>query len=144
MGTFMAKAEDVERKWYVIDATGLPLGRLASETAKILKGKNKPIYTPHVDTGDYVIIVNAEKVAFSGQKLDQKIYFRHSEYVGGAKYTSLRDMLAKKPEKVVEKAVRGMIPHGALGDQTFKKLHVYAGPEHPHAAQKPEALTLKF
>ena len=144
MGTFMAKAEDVERKWSVIDATGLPLGRLASETAKILKGKNKPIYTPHVDTGDYVIIVNAEKVAFSGQKLDQKIYFRHSEYVGGAKYTKLRDMIAKKPEFVVEHAVRGMIPHGALGDKMFKKLHVYAGPEHPHAAQKPEELTLKF
>jgi len=144
MGTFMAKPEDVERKWYVIDATGLPLGRLASETAKILRGKNKPIFTPYVDTGDNVIIINAEKVSFTGKKLDQKIYFRHSEYVGGAKYTSLRDMLAKKPEKVVEKAVRGMIPHGALGDQTFKKLHVYAGPEHPHAAQKPEALTLKF
>ena len=144
MGTFMAKPEDVERKWYVIDATGLPLGRLASETAKILRGKNKPIFTPYVDTGDNVIIINAEKVSFTGKKLDQKIYFRHSEYVGGAKYTSLRDMLAKKPEKVVEKAVRGMIPHGALGDQTFKKLHVYAGPEHPHAAQKPEVLTLKF
>ena len=144
MGTFMAKAEDVERKWYVIDAEGLPLGRLASETARILRGKNKPIFTPYVDTGDYVIIVNAEKVAFTGKKLDQKIYFRHSEYVGGAKYTSLREMLAKKPERVVEKAVRGMIPHGALGDQTFKKLHVYAGPDHPHAAQKPEVLTLKF
>ncbi|MBQ6386031.1 MAG: 50S ribosomal protein L13 [Lachnospiraceae bacterium] len=144
MGTFMAKAEDVERKWYVIDATGLPLGRLASETAKILKGKNKPIYTPHVDTGDYVIIVNAEKVAFSGQKLDQKIYFRHSEYVGGAKYTKLRDMIAKKPEFVVEHAVRGMIPHGALGNRMFKKLKVYAGPEHPHAAQNPEELKLTF
>ncbi len=144
MGTFMAKPGDVERKWYVIDAAGLPLGRLASETAKILRGKNKPTFTPHVDTGDYVIIVNAEKVAVTGKKLDQKIYFRHSEYVGGAKYTPLREMLAKKPERVVEKAVRGMIPHGALGDQTFKKLHVYAGPEHPHAAQKPEELTLKF
>lgn len=144
MGTFMAKAGDVERKWYVIDAEGLPLGRLASEVANILRGKNKPIFTPYVDTGDYVIIVNAEKVAVTGKKLDQKIYFRHSEYVGGAKYTTLRDMLAKKPERVVEKAVRGMIPHGALGDQTYKKLHVYAGPEHPHAAQKPEALTLKF
>ena len=144
MNTFMAKAEDVERKWYVIDADGLTLGRLATETARILRGKNKPIFTPHTDTGDYVIIVNADKIQVTGKKLDQKIYFRHSEYVGGAKYTVLRDMLAKKPEKVVEKAVRGMIPHGALGDQTFKKLHVYAGPEHPHAAQKPEALTLKF
>ena len=143
MGTFMAKAEDVERKWYVIDATDVPLGRLASEAAKILRGKNKPIYTPYVDTGDYVII-NAEKIAVSGQKLDQKIYFRHSEYVGGAKYTKMREMLAKKPEFVVEHAVRGMVPHGALGDKMFKKLHVYAGPEHPHAAQKPEALTLKF
>ncbi len=144
MGTFMAKAGEVERKWYVIDAEGMPLGRLASETAKILRGKNKPIFTPYVDTGDNVIIINAEKVSVTGKKLDQKIYFRHSEYVGGAKYTPLREMLAKKPEKVVEKAVRGMIPHGALGDQTFKKLHVYAGPEHPHAAQKPEMLTLKF
>ena len=144
MGTFMAKPDEVERKWYVIDATGLPLGRLASETAKILRGKNKPIYTPYVDTGDYVIIVNADKVAVSGKKLDQKIYFRHSKYVGGAKYTPLREMLAKKPELVVEKAVRGMIPHGVLGDKQFKKLHVYAGPDHEQAAQKPEALTLKF
>lgn len=144
MSTFMAKAADVERKWYVIDAEGMPLGRLASETANILRGKNKPIYTPHVDTGDNVIIINAEKVAVTGKKLDQKIYFRHSAYVGGAKYTLLRDMLAKKPERVIEHAVRGMVPHGALGDSQFKKLHVYAGPEHPHAAQKPEALTLKF
>ena len=141
MGTFMAKAEDVERKWYVIDATDLPLGRLASEAAKILRGKNKPIYTPYVDTGDYVIIINAEQVAVSGQKLDQKIYFRHSEYVGGAKYTKMRDMLAKKPTFVVEHAVRGMVPHGALGDKMFKKLHVYAGPEHKQQAQKPEELT---
>ena len=118
MGTFMAKAEDVERKWYVIDATDLPLGRLASEAAKILRGKNKPIYTPYVDTGDYVIIINAEKVAVSGQKLDQKIYFRHSEYVGGAKYTKMRDMLAKKPTFVVEHAVRGMLPQGATGTRT--------------------------
>ena len=142
MNTFMAKAEDVERKWYVIDADGLTLGRLATETARILRGKNKPIYTPYVATGDYVIIINAEKVAVSGQKLDQKIYFRHSEYFGGAKYTKMRDMLAKKPAFVVEHAVRGMVPHGALGDKMFKKLHVYAGPEHPHAAQKPEVLTL--
>ena len=144
MSTFMAKPEDVERKWYVIDATGLTLGRLASEAAKILRGKDKPIYTPYIDTGDYVIIVNADKVVVSGKKLDQKIYFRHSEYVGGAKYTPLREMLAKKPERVVEHAVRGMIPHGALGDKQYKKLHVYAGPEHEHAAQKPEVLTLKF
>jgi large subunit ribosomal protein L13 len=142
MNTFMAKAEDVERKWYVIDADGLTLGRLATETARILRGKNKPIFTPHTDTGDYVIIVNADKVQVTGKKLDQKIYFRHSEYVGGAKYTKMRDMLAKKPEFVVEHAVRGMVPKGALGDQMFKKLHVYAGPEHPHAAQKPEVLKL--
>ena len=144
MGTFMAKAADVERKWYVIDAEGLTLGRLASEAAKILRGKNKPIFTPYVDTGDYLIIVNADKVAVSGKKLEQKIYFRHSDYVGGAKYTTLKDMLAKHPERVVEHAVRGMIPHGVLGDAQFKQLHVYAGPEHEHAAQKPEVLTLKF
>ncbi len=143
MGTFMAKAADVERKWYVIDAEGLTLGRLASEAAKILRGKNKPIFTPYVDTGDYLIIVNADKVAVSGKKLEQKIYFRHSDYVGGAKYTTLKDMLAKHPERVVEHAVRGMIPHGALGDKIYKKLHVYAGPEHEHAAQKPEVLKLE-
>ena len=142
MNTFMAKAEDVERKWYVIDADGLTLGRLATETARILRGKNKPIFTPHTDTGDYVIIVNADKIQVTGKKLDQKIYFRHSEYVGGAKYTKMRDMLAKKPVFVVEHAVRGMVPKGALGDQMFKKLHVYAGPEHPHGAQKPEVLKL--
>ena len=143
MGTFMAKAADVERKWYVIDAEGLTLGRLASEAAKILRGKNKPIFTPYVDTGDYLIIVNADKVAVSGKKLEQKIYFRHSDYVGGAKYTTLKDMLAKHPERVVEHAVRGMIPHGALGDKIYKKLHVYAGPEHEHAAQMPEVLKLE-
>ncbi|MBP3876704.1 MAG: 50S ribosomal protein L13 [Lachnospiraceae bacterium] len=143
MGTFMAKAEDVERKWYVIDAEGLTLGRLASEAAKILRGKNKPIFTPYVDTGDYVIIVNAEKVVVTGKKLEQKIYFRHSDYVGGAKYTTLKDMLAKHPERVVEHAVRGMIPHGALGDKQFKKLHVYVGPDHEQAAQKPEVLKLE-
>lgn len=142
MGTFMAKAEDVERKWYVIDATGIPLGRLASETAKILRGKNKPIYTPYVDTGDYVIIVNAAKVKITGKKLDEKTYFRHSEYVGGTKFTPMREAMAKKPEWVVEHAVRGMVPHGVLGDKMFTKLHVYAGAEHPHAAQKPEELKL--
>ena len=144
MSTFMAKPSNVERQWYVIDAQGLTLGRLASQVAMILRGKNKPTFTPHIDTGDYVIVVNASEMKLTGKKLDQKIYFRHSEYVGGAKYTKLRDMIAKKPEFVVEHAVRGMIPHGALGDKMFKKLHVYAGPEHPHAAQKPEELTLKF
>ena len=142
MSTFMAKAEDVERKWYVIDADGMTLGRLASETAKILRGKNKPIYTPYVDTGDYVIIVNAAKVKVTGKKLEQKVYFRHSDYVGGAKYTTLKVMLQKKPEKVVEHAVRGMIPHGVLGDSQYRKLHVYAGPDHEQAAQKPEELKL--
>ena len=142
MSTFMAKAEDVERKWYVIDADGMTLGRLASETAKILRGKNKPIYTPYVDTGDNVIIVNAAKVKVTGKKLEQKVYFRHSDYVGGAKYTPLKDMLQKKPEKVVEHAVRGMIPHGVLGDSQYRKLHVYAGPDHEQDAQKPEELKL--
>ena len=141
MNSFMASTEKVERKWYVVDATGYTLGRLASEIAKVLRGKNKPIFTPHIDTGDYVIVVNAEKVKVTGKKLDQKIYYRHSEYVGGMKETTLREMLAKKPEKVVELAVKGMLPKGPLGRQMYTKLHVYAGPEHAHAAQKPEVLT---
>lgn len=131
----------VERKWYVVDATGYTLGRLASEVAKVLRGKNKPIFTPHIDTGDYVIIVNAEKIKVTGKKLDQKIYYHHSDYVGGMKETTLREMLAKKPEKVVELAVKGMLPKGPLGREMFTKLHVYAGAEHPHTAQKPEVLT---
>ncbi|MCR5294502.1 MAG: 50S ribosomal protein L13 [Lachnospiraceae bacterium] len=142
--TIMAKPANIERKWYVVDAEGATLGRLAAQVAGILRGKDKPDFTPYVDNGDYVIVVNAAKVKVTGKKLDQKIYFRHSEYVGGAKYTTLRHMLATKPERVVEHAVRGMIPHGALGDSVYKKLHVYAGPEHEHAAQKPEALTLKY
>ncbi len=141
MNSFMASTEKVERKWYVVDATGYTLGRLSSEIAKVLRGKNKPIFTPHIDTGDYVIVVNAEKVKVTGKKLDQKIYYRHSEYVGGMKETTLREMLAKKPEKVVELAVKGMLPKGPLGRQMYSKLHVYAGPEHAHAAQKPEVLT---
>lgn len=141
MNSFMAITEKVERKWYVVDATGYTLGRLSSEIAKVLRGKNKPIFTPHIDTGDYVIVVNAEKVKVTGKKLDQKIYYRHSEYVGGMKETTLREMLAKKPEKVVELAVKGMLPKGPLGRQMYTKLHVYAGPEHAHAAQKPEVLT---
>lgn len=144
MNTFMAKAEDVERKWYVVDAAGLPLGRVAAEVAAILRGKKKPIYTPHVDTGDYVIVINADKVRVTGKKLDQKIYFRHSDYVGGVKTVTLREMMNKKPEMVVEHAVRGMIPHNALGKQVYSKLHVYAGAEHPHAAQKPEAWTMNI
>ena len=141
MNSFMANPAKVERKWYVVDATGYTLGRLASEVAKVLRGKNKPIFAPHIDTGDYVIIVNAEKIKVTGKKLDQKIYYHHSDYVGGMKETTLREMLAKKPEKVVELAVKGMLPKGPLGREMFTKLHVYAGAEHPHTAQKPEVLT---
>ncbi|GFI08822.1 MAG: 50S ribosomal protein L13 [Lachnospiraceae bacterium] len=141
MKSFMASPAAIERKWYVVDASGYTLGRLASEVAKILRGKNKPIFTPHIDTGDYVIIVNADKVKVTGRKLDQKIYYHHSEYVGGMKETTLREMMAKKPEKVVELAVKGMLPKGPLGRQMYTKLHVYAGPEHNHQAQKPEVLT---
>ena len=141
MNSFMANPAKVERKWYVVDATGYTLGRLASEVAKVLRGKNKPIFTPHIDTGDYVIIVNAEKIKVTGKKLDQKIYYHHSDYVGGMKETTLREMLAKNPEKVVELAVKGMLPKGPLGREMFTKLHVYAGAEHPHTAQKPEVLT---
>ena len=141
MNSFMANPDKIERKWYVVDAEGCTLGRLASEVASVLRGKNKPVFTPHVDTGDYVIVINAEKVKVTGKKLDQKIYYRHSEYVGGMKETTLKEMLAKKPEKVVELAVKGMLPKGPLGRQMIKKLHVYAGAEHAHAAQKPEVLT---
>ena len=141
MNSFMANPAKVERKWYVVDATGYTLGRLASEVAKVLRGKNKPVFTPHVDTGDYVIVVNADKIKVTGKKLDQKIYYHHSDYVGGMKETTLREMLAKKPEKVIELAVKGMLPKGPLGREMFTKLHVYAGAEHPHAAQQPEALT---
>ena len=141
MKTYMASPADIERKWYVVDATGYTLGRLSSEVAKILRGKNKPQFTPHIDTGDYVIITNADKIKVTGKKLDQKIYYHHSDYVGGMKETTLREMLAKKPEKVVELAVKGMLPKGPLGREMFTKLHVYAGAEHPHAAQQPEALT---
>ena len=141
MKTFMASPATIERKWYVVDATDMTLGRLASEVAKVLRGKNKPIFTPHMDTGDYVVIVNAEHIKVTGKKLDQKIYYRHSGYVGGMKETTLREMMAKKPERVIELAVKGMLPKGPLGRQMYRKLHVYAGPEHEHAAQKPEVLT---
>lgn len=141
MKTFMASPATIERKWYVVDAADMTLGRLASEVAKVLRGKNKPIFTPHMDTGDYVIIVNAAKVKVTGKKLDQKIYYRHSEYVGGMKETTLKEKLAKKPEEVVELAVKGMLPKGPLGRQMYRKLHVYAGPEHEQQAQKPEVLT---
>lgn len=141
MKTFMASPSTIERKWYVVDAANMTLGRLASEVAKVLRGKNKAIFTPHMDTGDFVIVVNADKVKVTGRKLDQKIYYRHSGYVGGMRETTLREMMAKKPERVVELAVKGMLPKGPLGRQMYTKLHVYAGVEHPHAAQKPEVLT---
>ncbi|MBQ3933049.1 MAG: 50S ribosomal protein L13 [Lachnospiraceae bacterium] len=141
MKSYMANPSKIERKWYVVDATGYTLGRLASEIAKVLRGKNKPEYTPHIDTGDYVIVVNADKIKVTGKKLDQKLYYRHSDYVGGFKETTLKEMLAKKPEKVIELAVKGMLPKGPLGREMITKLHVYAGPEHNHAAQKPETLT---
>ncbi len=141
MKSYMASPATIERKWYVVDATGYTLGRLASEVAKVLRGKNKAIFTPHVDTGDYVIVVNADKIKVTGKKLDQKVYYHHSDYVGGMKETTLREMMAKKPEKVVELAVKGMLPKGPLGRQMYTKLFVYAGPEHKHQAQKPEVLT---
>ncbi len=141
MKTFMASPSTIDRKWYVVDAADMTLGRLASEVAKVLRGKNKPIFTPHMDTGDNVIVINASKIKVTGKKLDQKIYYHHSDYVGGMKETTLREKLAKKPEQVIELAVKGMLPKGPLGRQMFRKLHVYAGPEHAHAAQKPEVLT---
>ena len=141
MQTYMANPDKIERKWYVVDADGCTLGRLASGVASVLRGKNKPQFTPHVDTGDYVIIVNADKIKVTGKKLEQKIYYNHSDYVGGMRETTLKEMLAKKPEKVVELAVKGMLPKGPLGRSMYTKLFVYAGPEHKHEAQKPEALT---
>ena len=141
MQTYMANPDKIERKWYVVDAEGCTLGRLASGVASVFRGKNKPQFTPHVDTGDYVIVVNADKIKVTGKKMDQKIYYNHSDYVGGMKETTLKEMMAKKPEKVVELAVKGMLPKGPLGREMYTKLFVYAGPEHKHAAQKPEVLT---
>ena len=141
MKTFMASPATIERKWYVVDATDMTLGRLASEVASVLRGKKKAIFTPHIDTGDYVIVINAEKIKVTGKKMDQKIYYHHSDYVGGMKETTLKEKLANKPEEVIELAVKGMLPKGPLGRQMYTKLYVYAGPEHKHAAQKPEALT---
>ena len=141
MKTYMANPDKIERKWYVVDAEGCTLGRLASEVAKELRGKNKPEYTPHIDTGDYVIVVNAAKVKVTGKKLQQKIYYNHSDYVGGMRETTLAEMMAKKPEKVIELAVKGMLPKGPMGRDMIKKLHVYAGAEHANQAQKPEVLT---
>ena len=140
MNSFMANPDKIERKWYVVDAEGCTLGRLTSEIAKVLRGKNKPVYTPHIDTGDYVIVINAAKVKVTGKKLDQKVYYSHSEYVGGMKETTLKEMMANKPEIVIELAVKGMLPKGPLGRSMIKKLHVYAGAEHNHEAQKPEVL----
>ena len=142
MKTFMPKAADITRKWYVVDAEGLALGRVASQVANILRGKNKPIYTPNVDTGDFVIVINAQKVVLTGKKLDQKIYYKHSGYVGGLKETKYRKLLAEKPEEALRHAVVGMLPKGPLGRQMAKKLKIYAGAEHEHAAQKPEVLSL--
>ena len=141
MKTFMASPATIDRKWYVVDAEGQTLGRLAAEVAKVLRGKNKPEFTPHIDTGDNVIVINAEKIKVTGKKLDQKVYYHHSDYVGGMKETTLREMMAKKPEQVIELAVKGMLPKGPLGRTMIKKLHVYAGAEHAHQAQKPEVLT---
>ena len=141
MSTYMASASNIERKWYVVDAADYTLGRLASQVAAVLRGKNKPTYTPFLDCGDNVIVINAEKIKVTGKKLDQKIYFNHSDYVGGMKETTLRELMAKKPERAVELAVKGMLPKGPLGRTMYTKLHVYAGPEHDHAAQKPETLT---
>ncbi len=142
--TYIAKIADVERKWYVVDAADKTLGRLASEIASVLRGKNKPMYAPNIDTGDYVIVINAEKVAVTGKKLGQKVYTHHTGYVGGLKSVTLKRQLETKPEEVIKHAVKGMLPKNALGRKMFKKLHVYAGPEHAHAAQKPEVLEFKF
>lgn len=143
MNTYMAKAADVQRKWYVVDAQDVVLGRLASQVAAILRGKNKPIYTPHVDTGDYVIVINADKVKLTGKKLDQKIYYHHTGYVGGLKETVYRRLMAEKPEFAVKKAVIGMLPKGPLGRKMAKKLKVFAGAEYGFEAQKPEVLEIK-
>lgn len=142
MKTYMPSAKSIDRKWYVVDAEGQTLGRLATVVAATLRGKNKPTFTPFLDTGDYVIVVNADKIKVTGKKLDQKTYFSHSKYIGGVRETSLREMIAKKPEKVIEHAVIGMLPKGPLGRQMAKKLFVYAGAEHNHQAQKPETLTI--
>ena len=144
MKSFMASPSTIERKWYVVDATGHTLGRLASEIASILRGKNKPTFTPHIDTGDYVLVVNADKIQVTGKKLDQKVYYNHSDYVGGMKETTLREKMAKKPEDVIYLAVKGMLPKGPLGREMITKLHVYAGADHKHQAQKPEVLEIKY
>ncbi|MBQ8619862.1 MAG: 50S ribosomal protein L13 [Clostridia bacterium] len=142
MKTFMANAQNVERNWYIVDADGMTLGRLASQVAAILRGKNKPTFTPHVDCGDHVIVINAAKVVLSGKKLDQKVYYHHSGFAGGLKQTKYRKLMAEKPEFAVKHAVVGMLPKGPLGRQMARKLRVYAGAEHEHEAQKPTVLEL--
>ena len=143
MKSFMASPATIERKWYVVDAEGQTLGRLSAAVASVLRGKNKPTFTPHIDTGDYVVVVNASKIKVTGKKLEQKIYYNHSDYAGGMRETTLKELLAKKPEEVVFLAIKGMLPKGPLGAQMLTKLHVYAGPEHQQAAQKPEVLEIK-
>ncbi len=138
MSTFMATPQNIERKWYVLDAANKPLGRLATEAARLLRGKHKPTFTPNVDTGDHVIIINAEKVRLTGKKIEQKVYYHHSGYPGGLKAVGYKTLLQKNPERAIELAVKGMIPHNKLGSQVFRKLKVYRGSEHPHQAQKPE------
>ena len=144
MQTYMANPDKIERKWYVVDAADYTLGRLASQVAAVLRGKNKPTYTPFLDCGDNVIVINAEKIKVTGKKLDQKVYYNHSDYVGGMKETTLREKMAKKPEDVIYLAVKGMLPKGPLGREMITKLHVYAGADHKHQAQKPEVLEIKY
>ena len=141
--TYMAKASEIDRKWFVVDAEGKTLGRLSSEVAAILRGKHKPTYTPHVDTGDHVIIINAEKIELTGKKLTDNMYYRHTGHIGGIKSRTALEMRTNYPEKMLELSIKGMLPKGSLGNQMYKKLHVYAGSEHPHAAQKPETYELR-
>ena len=144
MKSYMANPDTIQRNWYVVDATGHTLGRLSSEIAQVIRGKHKPIYTPHVDTGDHVIVINADKIEVTGKKMEQKTYYNHSGYVGGLKETKLSEMMTKKPTEVIMLAVKGMLPKGPLGRKMLKKLHVYVGAEHPHAAQNPEVLEVKY
>lgn len=144
MKSFMASPATIERKWYVVDATGHTLGRLSSEIAAVLRGKNKPTFTPHIDTGDYVIVVNADKIKVTGKKMGQKIYYNHSDYPGGMRETTLAEMMAKDSAEVIRLAVKGMLPKGPLGRSMITKLHVFSGAEHTHAAQKPEVLEIKY
>jgi large subunit ribosomal protein L13 len=141
--TYVTKKEDIQRDWHVVDATGQTLGRLATQVARLLRGKHKPAYSPSVDTGDYVIVVNAERIRVTGRKLDQKIYYRYTGYPGGLRQITLRNLLRKHPTRVIEHAVRGMLPKNRLGRRMFKKLKVYAGPDHPHEAQQPQPLELE-